>query len=81
MNLHANAKTCPNSRELLASRVIELDRSYSDAAEASKRTVAKWVPSGACACRNSFGSAAAEQLRLLSGELLVGQDALLVELS
>jgi hypothetical protein len=23
MNSHANAKTCPNSRELLASRVIE----------------------------------------------------------
>jgi hypothetical protein len=25
MNLHANATTCPNSRELLARRVIELD--------------------------------------------------------
>ena len=23
MNIHANATTCPNSRELLASRVIE----------------------------------------------------------
>jgi leucine-zipper of insertion element IS481 len=41
MNLHANAKACPNSRELLASRVIEQGWSYSDAAEAvgvSKRT-------------------------------------------
>jgi transposase len=54
MNSHANAKTCPNSRELFASRVIEQGLSYSDAAEAvgvSKRTVAKWVPSAACVCR------------------------------
>jgi transposase-like protein len=46
MNLHANARTCPNSRELLARRVIEEDWSYARAAQAagvSKRTVAKWV--------------------------------------
>ena len=46
MNIHANATTCPNSRELLASRVIEQGWSYARAAEAagvSKRTVAKWV--------------------------------------
>jgi transposase InsO family protein len=46
MNLHANAKTCPNSRELLARRVIEDGWSYARAAEAagvSKRTAAKWV--------------------------------------
>ena len=45
MNIHANATTCPNSRELLASRVIEQGWSYARAAEAagvSKRTVAKW---------------------------------------
>jgi transposase InsO family protein len=46
MNLHANAKTCPNSRELLARRVTEQGWSYSQAAEAagvSARTAAKWV--------------------------------------
>jgi transposase InsO family protein len=46
MNLHANARTCSNSRKLLASRVIEEGWSHSRAAEAagvSKRTVAKWV--------------------------------------
>ncbi len=46
MNLHANARTCPNSRELLARRVIEQSWTYSQAAEAagvSTRTVAKWV--------------------------------------
>jgi transposase InsO family protein len=46
MNLHANAKTCPNSRELLARRVIFEGWSYARAAEAagvSTRTAAKWV--------------------------------------
>jgi transposase InsO family protein len=46
MNLHANATTCPNSRELLARRVIEQGWSYARAAEAtgvSRRTVGKWV--------------------------------------
>jgi transposase InsO family protein len=46
MNLHANARTCPNSRELLAGRVIEQGWSYERAAQAagvSTRTVAKWV--------------------------------------
>jgi transposase InsO family protein len=46
MNLHANAKTCPNSRELLARRVIDQGWSLQRAARAagvSTRTVAKWV--------------------------------------
>ena len=46
MNLHANAKTCPNSRELLARRIIEEGWSYARAAEAagvSTRTAAKWA--------------------------------------
>ena len=46
MNLHANARTCPNSRELLAKRVIEESWSHARAAKAagvSERTVAKWV--------------------------------------
>jgi transposase InsO family protein len=46
MNLHANAKTCPNSRELLARRVIQQGWSYAQAAEAagvSTRTAAKWI--------------------------------------
>src|SRR6266545_4925787 len=46
MNLHANARTCPNSRELLARRVIEQGWSHERAARAagvSTRTVAKWV--------------------------------------
>ncbi len=46
MNIHANAKTCPNSRELLARRVIGQGWSQQQAAEAagvSTRTVAKWV--------------------------------------
>jgi transposase InsO family protein len=46
MNLHANAKTCPNSRELLARRVIDQRWSYAQAADAagvSARTAAKWV--------------------------------------
>ncbi len=44
MNIHANAKTCPNSRELLTRRVIEEGWSYARAADGagvSKRTVAK----------------------------------------
>jgi transposase InsO family protein len=46
MNLHANARTCRNSRELLGRRVIEESWSYQRAARAagvSTRTVAKWV--------------------------------------
>ena len=46
MNLHANAKTCPNSRELLARRVIDEGWSHARAGKAagiSERTVAKWV--------------------------------------
>jgi transposase InsO family protein len=46
MNLHANAKTCPHSRELLARRVLEQGWSYPQAAEAagiSERSAAKWV--------------------------------------
>jgi hypothetical protein len=46
MNIHANAKTCPNSRKLLARRVIEQGWSHSQAADAagvSARTAAKWV--------------------------------------
>jgi transposase len=46
MNIHANAKTCPNSRRLLARRVTEEGWSYSrvaDSAGVSIRTVAKWV--------------------------------------
>ncbi len=46
MNLHANAKTCPNSRELLARRVIEEGWSHAGAGKAagvSERTVGKWV--------------------------------------
>ena len=46
MNLHANAKTCPNSRELLARRVIEEGWSHARAGKAagiSERTAAKWV--------------------------------------
>jgi len=46
MKIHANAKTCPNSRELLARRVIEEGWSHARAAKAvgvSERTVAKWV--------------------------------------
>jgi transposase InsO family protein len=46
MNLHANARTCPNSRELLARRVIDQGWSHQRAARAagvSGRTVAKWV--------------------------------------
>ncbi len=46
MNIHANAKTCPNSRELLARRVVEESWSIDRAAEAagiSARTAAKWV--------------------------------------
>jgi transposase InsO family protein len=46
MNLHANAKTCPNSRELLAMRVLNEGWSHERAARAagvSTRTAAKWV--------------------------------------
>ena len=46
MKIHANARTCPNSRELLARRVIEQGWSHAQAAEAagvSTRTAAKWV--------------------------------------
>ncbi len=46
MNIHANARTCPNSRELLARRVVDQGWSPHRAAKAagvSTRTVAKWV--------------------------------------
>jgi transposase InsO family protein len=46
MNLHANARTCPNSRELLARRVVQQGWSYAEAADAagiSRRAAAKWV--------------------------------------
>jgi transposase len=46
MNLHANARTCPNSRELLAGRVLNEGWSRQRAARAagvSTRTAAKWV--------------------------------------
>ena len=46
MNLHANARTCPNSRALLVKRILEQHWSLTTAAEAagvSERTAAKWV--------------------------------------
>jgi transposase InsO family protein len=46
MQLHANARTCPNSRALIARRVLEQGWSLTAAAEAagvSVRTAAKWV--------------------------------------
>ena len=46
MKLHANARTCPNSRALIAARVLEQGWSLTKAAEAaevSDRTCAKWV--------------------------------------
>jgi transposase InsO family protein len=46
MRLHANARTCPKSRALLAARVIDGGWSLAAAAEAagvSERTVCKWV--------------------------------------
>jgi transposase InsO family protein len=46
MKLHANAKTCPNSRALIAQRVLDHDWSLAAAAEAagvSERTAGKWV--------------------------------------
>jgi transposase InsO family protein len=46
MKLHANAKTCPNSRRLIAERVLERGWTLAQAAAAagvSVRTAAKWV--------------------------------------
>ena len=46
MKLHANAKTCPNSRALIASRVLDEGwtlRAAAEAAGCSVRTAAKWV--------------------------------------
>jgi transposase InsO family protein len=46
MNLHANARTCPNSRQLLVSRIETQQWSLAAAAEAagvSERTAAKWL--------------------------------------
>ena len=46
MQLHANARTCPKSRALIASRVLEQGWSLAAAAEAagvSERTAGKWV--------------------------------------
>jgi transposase InsO family protein len=46
MKLHRNARTCPNSRELIASRVLEQGWSLRSAAEAagvSEPTARKWV--------------------------------------
>jgi transposase InsO family protein len=46
MKLHANARTCPNSRRLLVDRVLELGWSVAAAAEAagvSERTAFRWL--------------------------------------
>src|SRR3989440_12884081 len=46
MMLHANARTCPKSRALIARRVLEDGWSLAAAAEAagvSERTAGKWV--------------------------------------
>ncbi len=46
MKLHANARTCPNSRALIVERVLERGWSLAAAAEAagvSERTAGKWV--------------------------------------
>jgi transposase InsO family protein len=46
MKLHANARTCPNSRRLIVQRVTEEGWSLAAAAEAagvSERTAAKWL--------------------------------------
>ena len=46
MRLHANARTCPHSRRLIAVRVLEQGWTLAQAAEAagaSVRTAAKWV--------------------------------------
>src|SRR5215510_11290769 len=46
MKLHANHRTCPSSRRLICSRVLEQGWTLAQAAEAagcSERTAAKWV--------------------------------------
>ena len=46
MNLHANARTCPKSRALIVTRVLEEGWTLLAAAEAagcSVRTAAKWL--------------------------------------
>jgi transposase InsO family protein len=46
MKLHANARSCPNSRRLLVDRVVELGWSVTTAAEAagvSERTAYRWL--------------------------------------
>jgi transposase InsO family protein len=51
MKLHANARTCPNSRALIARRVLDEGWSLRSAAEAagvSEPTARKWVRRAAC---------------------------------
>jgi hypothetical protein len=46
MKLHANAKTCPNSRGLIAERVLEKGWSLATASAAAgvrERTASKWI--------------------------------------
>ncbi len=46
MKIHANARTCPNSRKLLVKRIEEKRWSLMGAAEAagiSERSAAKWL--------------------------------------
>jgi len=46
MKLHKNAKTCPKSRALLVSRVLEEGRRVCDVSEefgVSRSTVYKWI--------------------------------------
>ena len=46
MNLHKNARTCPKSRALMVSRVLEDRRAVAEVATemgVSRRTVYKWV--------------------------------------
>jgi transposase len=46
MKIHANARTCPNSRKLLVKRIEEENWSLMAAAEAagiSERSARKWV--------------------------------------
>ena len=67
MKLHANARTCPNSRKLLVKRIEEEDWSLMAAAEAagiSERSARKWLAAGAPKARPACSIAAPRPKRM-----------------
>ncbi len=74
MNLHKNARTCPESRALMVSRVLEGRRPVAEVAEqfgVCPRTVYKWI-GRYCECGEAGLTDGSSKPRVLRHQL--GQD-------